>query len=122
VLVLGAFVLFLGFLLLNQDASDLFQSLAEGTRHRYLGGEPLSDVLMLVAVLAAVTSLLLMLFWPRLEPPKQQFVVRHYFGNSDAAREAAAAANHSFRIPLARYYLTAMARLRRVRNYLGFAG
>ena len=120
-LVLGAFVLFLGFLLLNQDASDLFQSLAEGTRHRYLGGEPLSDLLMLVAVLAAVTSLLLMLFWPRLEPPKQQFVVRQYFGHSDAAR-AAAAANQSWRFPLVRYYLTAMARLRRVRNYLGFAG
>jgi hypothetical protein len=117
--ILGAFALFLGFLLLNQDAAVMFQSLAEETRHRYLGGEPLSDLLMLVATVAAVTSLLLMLFWPRLEPPKQQVVVRHYFGHSDAVPEAAV---QPTRVSLLRYYLTAMAQLRRVRAYLGFAG
>lgn len=119
-LILGAFALFLGFLMLNQDAAALFQTLADDIRYRYLGGEPLSDLLMIVSVVAAVASMVLMLFWPRFEPPKQQVVVRHYFGHAHATSETEPA-GHSLRIPLLRYYLTAIAQVRRVRAYLGLA-
>ena len=119
--ILGAFALLLGFLLLDHDAAALFQSLAEDTRLRYMGGEPLSDVIMVITLVAAAGSLILMLFWPRLEAPREQVVIRQYFGNSPAAPETEPASD-ALRIPLQRYYLTAMAQLRRVRAYLGFAG
>jgi len=116
VLVLGAFALFLGFLLLDQDALGLFQSVAETTRLRYIGGEPISDFIMLFTILAAVGSLLLTLFWPKFEPPKQQFVIRHYFGHSQGGA-ASELAEQS--LPSLRYYLTAM--VHRVRHYFGMA-
>jgi len=119
--ILGALALFLGFLLLNQDTAVLFQSLAEQTRRRYVGGEPVSDLIMLVTLLAAGASLILMLFWPRLEARKQHLIVRHYFGHSNAAPETEPPADPA-RLFLRRYLLTAAARVRRVRAYLGFAG
>ena len=119
--ILGALVLFLGFLLLNQDANIMFQSLADDTRRRYIGGEPLSDLIMLITLLAAVASLLIMLFWPRFEAPKHHLIVRHYFGHSHATPEATPAGHH-LRVGLLRYFPTAMARVRRVRAYFRFAG
>lgn len=118
--ILGAFALFIGFLLLDKNAAALFESFAEETRLRYMGGQPLSDVIMVITLVAAAGSLILMLFWPRFEIPKEQLVVRHYFGHSQAAPETEPA-GHTLRIPLQRYYLTAIEQLRRVRAYLGFA-
>ena len=110
--LLGAIALCLGFLLLNQDFSVMFQSLAEDTQRRYVGGEPLSDMIMLVTLVAAVASGLIMFFWPRFEAPKQQFLIRHYFADSAAYREAI---RRPFGAVLLHYYLSAIARLRRVR-------
>jgi len=99
----------------------MFQSLADDTQRRFIGGEPLSDVIMVITLVAAVASLLIMLFWPRIESPKHQLVVRHYFGHAQAAAETEAA-GRQLRVPLMRYFLMAIAQLRRVRAYLGFAG
>ena len=114
--VLGAILLAVGFLLLNQDFTGLFQALAEDTQRRYVGGEPLSDLIMVVMVVAAVASLLIMFFWPRFEPPKQQLLVRYYFADADGYRQPI---RRSYWSSILHYYLMAIARLRRV--YAHFA-
>jgi hypothetical protein len=119
--VFGAIVLFLMFLLMNKGATSVLQSLAEDTQNRYIGGQPLSDVIMVIMLASAVSSALIMLFWPRFEPPRQQVVVKHYFGHSDATPERERA-SQQLRLSVMRYFLTAIAQLRRVRAYLGFAG
>jgi len=96
----------------------MFQALAEDTQRRYLGGEPLSDLIMVVTLVAAIISGLIMFFWPRFEPPKQQFVIRHYFVHGDEYRETV---RRSVWASIRHCYLLAIARLRRVRAYLGFA-
>ena len=116
--ILGVSALCLGFLLLNQDSAVMFQALAEATQRRYVGGEPLSDIIMLITLLAAIASGLIMFFWPQFEPPKQQVVIRHYLIQGDEYQEAA---RQSLWAPILRYYMVAIARLRRVRAYLGFA-
>jgi hypothetical protein len=119
--VFGAIVLFLMFLLMNQGATSMLQSLAEDTQNRYLGNQPLSDVILVIMLAAAISSALIMLFWPRFEAPRPQMVVKHYFGHADATTERERA-SQQLRLPVMRYFLTAIAQLRRVRAYLGFAG
>jgi hypothetical protein len=109
------------FLLMNKGATSVLQSLAEDTQNRYIGGQPLSDVIMVIMLASAVSSALIMLFWPRFETPRQQLIVKHYFGHSDATPERERT-SQQLRLPVMRYFLTAIARLRRVRAYLGFAG
>lgn len=108
------------FLLMNHEATGILRSLAELTRRRYLGGEPLSDLIMVIMLVAAVASALIMLFWPRFEAPKHQLVVRQYFGHPNATPEREPAFP-LLRIPILRYLLTAIAQVRRVRAYLGLA-
>jgi hypothetical protein len=116
--LLAAVALALGFMLLNQDFTVMFQALAEDTQRRYVGGEPVSDLLMLITLLAALASGAIMFFWPRLEPPKQQLIIRHYFVNGEECREVV---HRSFWSAVRHCLLMAIARLRRVRAYLGFA-
>jgi hypothetical protein len=40
------------------------------------GGQPLTDVVMVIVLAAAVSSALIMLFWPSFEAPKNQMIVR----------------------------------------------
>jgi len=116
--ILGVSALCLGFLLLNQDSAVMFQALAEDTQRRYVGGEPLSDLIMVITLLAALASGMIMFFWPRFEPPKQQLVIRHYLMQGDAYQQTA---RQPLWAPILRYYVVAIANLRRVRAYLGFA-
>jgi hypothetical protein len=113
--------MFLMFLLMNRGAISLLQSLAEDTRNRYMGGQPLTDVIMVIVLAAAVSSALIMLFWPSFEAPKNQMIVRHYFGHAHSTPETEPD-SRQLRIPILRYVLTAMAQLRRVGAYLGLAG
>lgn len=113
--------MFLMFLLMNRGATSILQTLAEDTRNRYLGGQPLSDVIMVIMLAAAVSSALIMLFWPSFESPRQHMVIKHYLGHPDGTTEREPA-GRQLRIPLVRYFLTAVAQLRRVGEFLGFAG
>jgi hypothetical protein len=76
--------------------------------------------MMVIMLAAAVSSALIMLFWPSFEAPKNQMIVRHYVGHSHTTPETEPA-SRQLHIPIPRCFLMALAQLRRVGAYLGLA-
>ena len=118
--MLGAFVLLVLFLLINRDSLGFLQSFAEEARDRFGGGDPYANVLIVIMLAAAIASAVIMMFWPSLEEPRRQQVLRRYFGPAYASlhREPV---RPPLRMRARRLCQAALDRARRFRSYLGFA-
>jgi hypothetical protein len=119
--MLGALVLLVLFLLINRDSLGFLQSVAEETRDRFGGSDPYANVLIVIMLAAAISSAVIMIFWPSIEEPRRQQVLRRYFGPAYASlhRETV---RPPLRMRARRLYHAALDRARRFRSYLGFAG
>lgn len=89
VMVIGALVLLILFLLITPQAMDSISSLADNARRNFAGQQPFSDLILMVVFAAAAGCAILMLFWPSFERPRKLLVSRRYFGHSDGSFEPA---------------------------------
>ena len=86
-MLLGALVLLILFLLISPQAMDTIGAMAENARRNFAGQQPFSDVILMVVFAAAAAAAILMLFWPSFEKPRKMLVSRRYFGHSDGSFE-----------------------------------
>jgi hypothetical protein len=118
--MLGALVLLVLFLLINRDSLGFIQSVAEDARDRFGGGDPNANVVIVIMLAAAIACAVIMMFWPSIEEPQRQQVLRRYFGPAYASlhRETV---RPPLRMRARRLCHAALNRARRFRNYVGFA-
>ena len=86
--MIGAPAMLLLFLLLDTRARGILFAIADDAQQRYFDQQPFSELVLAVMVAAALLSALIMLLWPRNEPPRPQFVVRRYTTSAGPSKQA----------------------------------
>jgi len=118
--MLGTLALLVLFLLINRDSLGIIQSFAEEIRDRFGGNDPVANVLVVIMLAAAISSTLIMMFWPSIEEPRRQQVLHRYFGTAYANMHREPI-RPPVRVRARRFCQAALERARRIRNYVGFA-